>query len=123
VTRDMLSHEALIEVMEVCREESRRSDVIGYLGKSRLAILAPDTDAAGAERFVGRLSRALEEAGTGGAQRAVASLSAGYCAIDDLSASGLEPGELVRRAEVALDHVRTSVPHSAPVNFDQITFN
>jgi PleD family two-component response regulator len=123
VTRDMLSHEALVEVMEVCREESRRSDVIGYLGKSRLAILAPDTDAAGAERFVGRLSRALEEAGTGGAQRAVASLSAGYCAIDDLSASGLEPGELVRRAEVALDHVRTSVPHSAPVNFDQITFN
>lgn len=123
VARDILTHEALVEVMEVCRDESRRSDVIGYLGRSRVAILAPETDAAGAERFVGRLSRALEQAGTTGTKRGVTSLSAGYCAIDDLSAAGIEPAELVRRAEVALDHAVPSRIESPPVNFDQLTIN
>ena len=34
--------------------------MLGYLGASRLAILAPDTDAGGAEQLVNRLSIALE---------------------------------------------------------------
>lgn len=121
ITREIVGHDALLQILEVCREESRRSDVLGYLGSSRLAILAPDTDARGAEQFVGRLSAALERSGTVGAGRGVASLSAGYCAIADLSTSGVEPSELVRRAEVALDHVRAPLVDRAPLNYDRIT--
>lgn len=121
ITREILGHDALLQILDVCRESARRSDVLGYLGSSRLAILAPDTDAGGAERLVGRLSMALERAGNMGSGRAVASLSAGYCAIADLSSAGVEPTELLRRAEVALDHVRAPVADRAPVNYDRIT--
>jgi len=114
--------------MDLCREESRRSDVIGYLGDSRLAILAPDTDALGAQRFVGRLARALESGTTAGAggekgRRTVGSLYAGYCAIDDLSSAGIEPVELLRRAEQALAHSSAPLLERAATNFDDITSN
>jgi PleD family two-component response regulator len=121
ITREIVGHDALLQILDVCREESRQSDVLGYLGSSRLAILAPDTDAGGAEHLVTRLSLALERSGSVGAGRQVASLSAGYCAISDLSAAGLEPTELLRRAEVALDHVKTPVIDRAPLNYDRIT--
>lgn len=121
VTREIVGHDALLQILDVCREESRRSDVLGYLGSSRLAILAPDTDAGGAERLVNRLSAALERSGSIGTGRAVASLSAGYCAIADLSAAGLEPTELLRRAEVALDHIRVPIAQRTALNYDQIT--
>ena len=126
VTRDILAHGALAEVMDLCREESRRSDVIGYLGDSRLAILAPDTDALGAQRFVGRLARALETGMAGGGdkgRRTVGSLYAGYCAIDDLSSAGVEPVELLRRAELALAHSSAPLLERAATNFDDITSN
>jgi PleD family two-component response regulator len=126
VTRDMLAHGALAEVMDLCREESRRSDVIGYLGDSRLAILAPDTDAVGAQRFVGRLARALETGMSGGGdkgRRTVGSLYAGYCAIDDLSSAGIEPVELLRRAELALAHSSAPLLERAATNFDDLTSN
>ncbi len=121
ITREIVGHDALLQILDVFREESRRSDVLGYLGSSRLAILAPDTDAGGAEQLVNRLSLALERSGSIGAGRHVSSLSAGYCAIADLSAAGLEPTELLRRAEVALDHVKTPVVDRAPLNYDRIT--
>jgi hypothetical protein len=110
--------------MDLCREESRRSDVIGYLGDSRLAILAPDPDAVGAQRFVGRLARALEGmGGTEKGRRTVGSLYAGYCAIDDLSSAGIEPTELLRRAELALAHSSAPLLERAATNFDDITNN
>jgi PleD family two-component response regulator len=121
ITREIVGHDALVQILDVCREESRRSDVLGYLGSSRLAILAPDTDAVGAEQLVNRLSVALERSGSMGAGRAVASLSAGYYASSDLSTAGLEPTELLRRAEVALDHVRIPIAGRAPLNYDRIT--
>ena len=121
ITREIVGHDALLQIVDVCREESRRSDVLGYLGSSRLAILAPDTDANGAEQFVKRLSVALERNGSLGVGRPVRALSAGYCAIADLATAGLEPTELVRRAAVALDHVKAPVADRVPLNYDLIT--
>ena len=46
------STDALAEITDVCRAQARRSDVLGYLGDSRVAILAPDTDAAGVQRLI-----------------------------------------------------------------------
>ncbi len=100
--------EALAEMTDLCRAYSRRSDVIGYLGDSRVpAILAPDTDLAGIQRLIDRLqeelTRLMASSRTSG--RRSASLRAGYCAVPNLATSKLDPNEIVRRAETALDHV------------------
>lgn len=88
---------------DVCRAQARKSDVIGYVGESRFAILAPDTDAPGARRLVDRLQDALEEtnkpAEVAGRHPA---LTAGFFAAADFSEVKLEAAEVVRRAETAL---------------------
>ena len=43
---------------------------LGYLGDSRVAILAPDTDVAGVQRLIDRLQQAMGEGGGEGADRA-----------------------------------------------------
>jgi PleD family two-component response regulator len=121
VTSEILNHDALTRIVDVCREESRRSDVIGYLGQSRIGILAPDTDADGAEMFVGRLTRALEKGSSVAGSGPKAFLHAGYCAIADLSAAGVEPGEMLRRAEVALEHAQVPLYEHVALNFDRIS--
>ena len=45
------------DVAHVFREQSRQSDVVGHVGDSRFAILAPDTDAAGARLLWPRLQQ------------------------------------------------------------------
>ena len=93
---------------DVCRAQARKSDVIGYVGESRFAILAPDTDAPGARRLVDRLQDALE--GSAGSAKAVEvegrhpALHAGFFAASDFSAVKVEAAEVVRRAETALQY-------------------
>jgi PleD family two-component response regulator len=115
------SLEALTEMTDLCRSSSRRSDVIGYLGDSRVAILAPDTDLAGIQRLIDRLQAALArlvtKTRTGRRSQA---LRAGYCAVSDLAAAKLDAGEIVRRAETALDHAPRGRFDVAAVNFDEV---
>ena len=49
----------LAYMADVCRAQSRKSDVVGYVGERRFAIIAPDTDETGARQFVDRLQRAV----------------------------------------------------------------
>src|SRR4051812_8891313 len=49
----------LTYMADVCRSMSRKSDVVGYVGESRFAIIAPDTNEVGARQFVDRLQRAV----------------------------------------------------------------
>ena len=94
---------------DVCRAQARKSDVIGYVGESRFAILAPDTDAPGARRLVDRLQDALEGS-AGGEKKEVEvegrhpALHAGFYAASDFSAVKVEAAEVVRRAETALQY-------------------
>jgi PleD family two-component response regulator len=92
---------------DVCRTQARKSDVIGYVGESRFAILAPDTDAPGARRLVDRLQDALE--GSAGQKEVEIegrhpALHAGFYAASDFSAVKVEAAEVVRRAETALQY-------------------
>jgi hypothetical protein len=48
-------------------------------------------------------------------------LHAGYCAIADLSSAGVEPTEMLRRAEVALEHAQVPLYEHVALNFDNIT--
>ena len=107
-------------VAELCRTQSRKSDVVGQVGASRLAIIAPDTDAAGARLLVGRLQRALDRAANGARITGEYRLRAGYCAVSDFSAAQMEPTELVRRASSALDHLQFVGEDDVLLGFDEV---
>lgn len=116
------SSEALAEITDVCRAQARRSDILGYLGDSRVAILAPDTDVAGVQRLIDRLQQALGQGSTKNraAGHRTSTLRAGYCAVSNLAAANLAPSELVRRAETALATAWRGGLGSPAVNFDEM---
>jgi PleD family two-component response regulator len=115
------SGEALAEIADICRAQARRSDILGYLGDSRVAILAPDTDVAGVQRLIDRLQHALEDgAAKSRSTRRASSLRAGYCAVSNLAAANLAPRELMRRAETALAYAPRGRVASMAVNFDEM---
>jgi len=107
------------EFTNVCRSNSRRSDVVGYLGDSRVAILAPDTDVAGVQRLIDRLQDALVDATKGRRGRTSGALRAGYCAVSNMATANIAPSELVKRAETALDHAARGRT-SGSVNFEAL---
>jgi two-component system, cell cycle response regulator len=109
---------ALSSMAELCRTKSRKSDIVGYMGDSRFAILAPDTDEQGARQFVGRLQEAL---GRGSPSADVErSLHAGFYAVADFAASDVAATEVVGRAETALRHALSGASGSAALSFDDL---
>jgi PleD family two-component response regulator len=112
---------ALSYMADLCRAKSRKSDVVGYVGESRFAILAPDTDEAGARLFVGRLQRALERTPTPETDTQVA-LHAGFYAAADFGSSGVEATEVVGRAEAALQYALAEGSGGA-LSFDDLPVN
>ena len=119
----MLWKESLVgfaDVAHVFREQSRQSDVVGHVGDLRLAILAPDTDAAGARLLVARLQRELDHASKNKTIAGQVRLRVGYSAVSDLAASKVNVAELVHRAESALDHAPIQGDGNAIVSFDDL---
>jgi PleD family two-component response regulator len=119
VLSDEQTSDLLAEFTTVCRNHSRRSDVVGYLGDSRVAILAPDTDVLGVQRLIDRLQEALTVSSKTRKGRQSGALRAGYCAVSNLAAANLAPSELVSRAETALDHAARGRT-STSVNFEAL---
>jgi PleD family two-component response regulator len=108
------------DVAHVFREQSRQSDVVGHVSDSRFAILAPDTDAAGARLLVARLQRELDKAAKNKTIAGRVRLRAGFSAVTDLAASNVNVAELVHRAESALDHAPIQGDNNAIVSFDDL---
>jgi DNA-binding response OmpR family regulator len=108
------------DVAHVFREQSRQSDVVGHVGDLRLAILAPDTDAAGARLLVARLQRELDHASKKKTIAGQVRLRVGYSAVSDLAVSKVNVAELVHRAESALDHAPIQGDGNAIVSFDDL---
>jgi GGDEF domain-containing protein len=104
----------------VFREQSRQSDVVGLVGDSRLAILAPDTNGEGARLLVARLQRELDRATANRTIAGQVRLRAGYSAVADLAESNINVAELVHRAESALDHAPLQGEGGALVSFDDL---
>ncbi len=97
----------LTYMADICRAQSRKSDIVGYVGESRFAILAPDTDETGARQFVGRLTRAVTRTSSAiDLDQPYAGLHAGFYAVPDFSAAGVDAHEVVRRAKAALQHAQ-----------------
>jgi GGDEF domain-containing protein len=108
------------DVAHVFREQSRQSDVVGHVGDSRFAILAPDTDAAGARLLVARLQRELDKATKNKTVSGEIRLRAGFSAVSDLATANVNVAELVHRAESALDHAPIKGESEMIVSFDDL---
>ncbi len=113
-------HEFFADVVHVVREQARKSDVVAKTGESQLAILAPDTDAAGARLLVARLQRELDAASKNTTRAGSFRLLAGYCAVSDLAAANLDLSELVHRSESALAHSPAYAHGETVASFDDI---
>ena len=112
--------ESFADFAHVVREQARKSDVVVKTGESQLALLAPDTDAAGARLLVARLRRELEAASKNSARPGSLRLRTGYCAVSDLSTANVDLTELVHRAESALAYVPTNGDSEAVMSFDDL---
>lgn len=87
-----------LSVGEILRQHGRASDVIGRLGESEFAVIAPSTPASGVLHLVERLERLLQDQAADAPLR----LRAGYCAVPDLSAARLDVLQILLQATSAL---------------------
>jgi diguanylate cyclase (GGDEF)-like protein len=87
----------------VIRRTGRGSDAIGRLGQAEFAIIAPATEASGAERLAQRVREMLEAApfDADGDNTSVR-VRAGYCAVPDFAESSVDVVEMLVRAAGAL---------------------
>ncbi len=111
---------ALSYMADICRAQSRKSDVVGYVGDSRFAILAPDTDGAGVRRFVDRLQAALDRPTGGTADGPRSALHAGFYASSDFGEAGVESVDVVDRAERALQFAQLGEFGGPTLSFDEL---
>ena len=92
----------------VFRRTGRLSDAFGRLGQQEFAIIAPATEAKGAERLVERLQESLAAEPLsleGGGERRL-TIKAGYCAVPDFAESSVDAVEMLLRAATALRQLR-----------------
>jgi len=108
------------DVANIVRVQSRKSDVVAQTGQTRLAILAPDTDAAGARLLVARLQRELDSASQKTAIPRGLRLRAGFCAVSDFAAANVDVRELVHRAESALAMAQRGDQGPGVLSFDDL---
>lgn len=98
---------------------TRVSDVVGALGPTEFAVLAPATDDAGAVKLAKRIAESLRS--TIGADRppgAGAPLRAGYDAVANFKYSPIDPVELLTRAAAAVRGGKPDPDHPWLCRFD-----
>jgi DNA-binding response OmpR family regulator len=108
------------EVASLFRAQARKSDIVGHMGGSRLAILAPDTDSLAARQLVERLQRHLDASSENDKGSARLRLRAGYCAVPDFAAANFNPAELVHRAESALNGIPIDAPGESILAYEDL---
>lgn len=96
------------DVAGTFRKSGRISDVIGRLGKSEIAVVAPSTDRAGAIALAERLAAAIAAAGPvpGGIE-----LRAGFDAVPDAREQPTHANDLLMRATIAMRKARANGHH------------
>ncbi|MBI4502661.1 MAG: diguanylate cyclase [Gemmatimonadetes bacterium] len=99
---------AIMRCARALQAAGRPSDPIGRMAPSEFAVLAPATDAAGAQKMAERMTRTLQEAtGQNDAQVRVPEITAGYEAVTNLAYAPIGPVELLARATGALRQARS----------------
>lgn len=89
------------------RATARVSDVIGRLGPTELALIAPDADEAGVRRLARRVLDHARRSLAPGGTTTLPAVRCGYAAVGNLGYAPMEPVELLVRASAA---VRIGIP-------------
>jgi diguanylate cyclase (GGDEF)-like protein len=106
-TSDEALRPAIIRCARALQAAGRPSDPIGRMAVTEFAVLAPATDAAGAQKMAERMTRTLQEAnGQNDARVGVPGVTAGYEAVTNLAYAPIGPVELLARATGALRQAR-----------------
>ena len=103
--------ELIRAVSQALRAAGRTSDVIGRLGQSEFAILAPSTDSEGAVKLAERLAEVIQAGSTGGGRQV--ELRAGFDAVANARETPATAKELLRHATMALRKSRQNGPEGA----------
>ncbi len=100
---------AVERIAQAVKAAGRRSDAIGRLGRTEFAILAPNTDSAGAIRLAERLAEAIRVA-TEGDDVPVPPLTlrAGYDAVPNAREAPAAARDMLMRATIALRKSKTN---------------
>jgi two-component system cell cycle response regulator len=94
---------AILKSVQALKSAGRLSDVLGRLGPTEFAVIAPSTDPAGALRLAERMVRAIRETtSAGGEQPAVRQVRVGYEAVSNVGYAPIQPVDLLVRASAAL---------------------
>jgi diguanylate cyclase (GGDEF)-like protein len=98
----------IIRCARALQAGGRPSDPIGRMAGTEFAVLAPATDAAGAQKLAERMTRTLQGATEqADAQVRVPGVTAGYEAVSNLAYTPIGPVELLARATGALRQARS----------------
>lgn len=97
------------ELARLFKDFGRLSDTVGRLSETEFAVVAPETDPAGALKLAQRLIEAADgvRAERAGEAPRGALLRAGCYAVPDLREAALEPVDLLARATLALRYAQT----------------
>lgn len=94
---------AILKSVQALKTATRLSDVLGRLGPTEFAVLAPSTETAGAMRLAERMVRAVREASSAaGKPLPVRQVRVGYEAVTNISYAPIQPVDLLVRASAAL---------------------
>jgi CheY-like chemotaxis protein len=107
--QDPRAAQLVARTARLLKSSERVSDLIGVLGPTQFAVVAPATDQAGALKLVQRRVAAVEEAlrDEGGWPRPGATLRVGYDAVANLRYDPIDAADLLARASAAL---RSGIP-------------
>jgi len=93
----------ILKSVQALKAAGRLSDVLGRLGPTEFAMIAPSTDSAGALRLAERMVVAIREtAGKGKERLPVLQVRVGYEAVTNIGYAPIQPVDLLVRASAAL---------------------
>jgi len=96
----------MVRCVHALKSSARVSDVVGRLSQTEFAVLAPDTDAAGARRLAERLAASIQSGAAAPAERSdrlgPPRVRCGYEAVSNVGYAPIEPVDLLVRASAAL---------------------
>ena len=96
----------IVDVAKALKATGRISDAIGRLGPTEFAVIAPETDAAGAVKLAERLAQAVQ--GAAPSKTATAPrLKVGYDSVANYREAPIEPMDMLIRATSALRVAKT----------------
>ncbi len=93
---------AILKSVQALKSAGRLSDVLGRLGPTEFAVIAPSTGPQGALRLAERLVRAVRDGASGPESHALRHVRVGYEAVSNVGYAPIQPVDLLVRASAAL---------------------